>query len=316
MKKNKLFTFLSIITIIFVFTVAATCNLCGAPITIGETEVTDEEAKRDLEGKEKSDKQDTDEEHQSEQTGEVDQETAEEAQDIEEGQDGNNPPKISVIEWGDSGDIENMEFLNEIPVAPAPCSGIYDAGVPMSITATDEDSDELIYNVNDNRGSSFNVTKIDNNNAKFYWLIPFDAGPYTLTIEVSDSRGGVDSRSVDMTLIPLPNSPPELGSINIANINTGETYPAIESHSYTINGGYKYSLEVDAIDPDCDTLSFTWTITDGSSSNHPSYVWIAPAPSENMILPPHTITVTVDDGRGGTATKSGVVSFEQNINLE
>ena len=101
----------------------------------------------------------------------------------------------------------------------------------------------------------------------------------------------------------------------MVNINTGETYPAIESHSYTIAGGYKYSLEVDATDPDCDTLKYTWTITDGSTSNHPSYVWVAPVPDGNIMLLPHTITVTVDDGRGGTATKSGVVSFEQNINL-
>ena len=56
MKKNKLFTFLSIITLILIFGVAATCNLCGAPVTIGETGETE-----DLEDKEKTDKHDTDE---------------------------------------------------------------------------------------------------------------------------------------------------------------------------------------------------------------------------------------------------------------
>ena len=40
MKKNKLFIFLPIITTILIFGLAATCNLCGAPISIGETDST------------------------------------------------------------------------------------------------------------------------------------------------------------------------------------------------------------------------------------------------------------------------------------
>jgi hypothetical protein len=43
MKKNKLFILLSIITLIFIFGIAATCNLCGTPISIGKTEITQEE---------------------------------------------------------------------------------------------------------------------------------------------------------------------------------------------------------------------------------------------------------------------------------
>jgi hypothetical protein len=48
MKKYKPFIFLSIITLIFIFGVAATCSLCGVPIDIGETDETEYiEAKED-----------------------------------------------------------------------------------------------------------------------------------------------------------------------------------------------------------------------------------------------------------------------------
>ena len=54
MKKNKLFILLSIITLILIFTVAATCNLCGAPVTIGETAKTTEENSTNSSGSDKS----------------------------------------------------------------------------------------------------------------------------------------------------------------------------------------------------------------------------------------------------------------------
>jgi hypothetical protein len=42
MNKNKLFILFSIITLIFIFGLAATCNLCGTPVTIGGEDTTQE----------------------------------------------------------------------------------------------------------------------------------------------------------------------------------------------------------------------------------------------------------------------------------
>jgi hypothetical protein len=42
MKKNKLFIFISIITAILISGVAATCNFCGTPITVGEEETEEQ----------------------------------------------------------------------------------------------------------------------------------------------------------------------------------------------------------------------------------------------------------------------------------
>jgi len=52
MKKNKFFIFLSIITLIFIFGVAATCNFCGIPISVGETDKTEEKEETTDETKE------------------------------------------------------------------------------------------------------------------------------------------------------------------------------------------------------------------------------------------------------------------------
>ena len=45
MKKNKIFILFSISTLIFIFGLAATCNLCGTPITVGEEDTTQESKK-------------------------------------------------------------------------------------------------------------------------------------------------------------------------------------------------------------------------------------------------------------------------------
>jgi len=39
MKKNKLFISLSVIILALIFGIAATCNFCGSPITVGEEDV-------------------------------------------------------------------------------------------------------------------------------------------------------------------------------------------------------------------------------------------------------------------------------------
>ena len=61
-----------------------------------------------------------------------------------------------------------------------------------------------------------------------------------------------------------------------------------------------YNIEVEAIDVDKDSLTYSWTVTGGKiddSSLNPM-TWTTP-PSDGI----YEITVTVDDGKGGTDTK-------------
>ena len=90
MKKNKLFILFSIITLIFIFGLAATCNLCGAPITIGGTDEAEAmEAKEDSVDKEiidsNSSQEGTDSIQESEASGENTAEGSSE-DDLQEGE--------------------------------------------------------------------------------------------------------------------------------------------------------------------------------------------------------------------------------------
>ena len=68
----------------------------------------------------------------------------------------------------------------------------------------------------------------------------------------------------------------------------------------SIARGEVSSLICEASDPDDDTLTYSWTCTGGSMSGTGSTVtWTAPS-----TLGIYTVTVSVRDGRGGTATRN------------
>jgi hypothetical protein len=54
-------------------------------------------------------------------------------------------------------------------------------------------------------------------------------------------------------------------------------------------------------DPDGDTLTYTWTNSFGMANG--------PTPTVNLLLGVHPITLTVDDGKGGTDTDEVVVTI-------
>ena len=184
MKKNKLFILLSFFALLIFFGVAATCNFCGTPldISIGDTETTENEEKPAS---------------QSETSA-----TTQNSQSTEDAEEGNHPPSILDLEMGEY-DLEQFEedgYFDELPLDPGdPVSGII-----FTIIATDEDGDELAYSAYDSHGRSFTINKIDNNNAELNWTTPEELGPYTLTIEVSDGRGGTDSHSIEMNFVEIP----------------------------------------------------------------------------------------------------------------
>ena len=275
MRKNKLYLLSSILIIIFVCATAVTCNLCGNPIeiTVPEEETTVEKPEQENQAT-----------------------TQAESQSTEAAVEDNHPPEIREIEMMGM-DVEyavSEGYFDEIPVEAI-------GDVNFTIEAYDEDVDELQYSAFDSLGNSFEVTKIDNNNAEFSWELLPESGSYTLTIEVSDNRGGTDSQSIDMNFV-LPvfeyiepeNHPPEItGEILIENL------PGIDSPPggpYVV-GGYHYRISVEAVDPDGDLLIYGWG---GGGPNGFSDTtvnpteWITPDTAAT-----YSIYVLVRDGRGG-----------------
>jgi hypothetical protein len=116
------------------------------------------------------------------------------------------------------------------------------------------------------------------------WTAPDSAGSYDVTVTVTDGRGGEATKQVTITV--RANEPPYINSL-------------VADADWTTPSG---SLQVtcNATDPDGDELSYEWSASGGSITGADAAVnWVAP---EEIGI--YDITVVVDDGRGGNATRT------------
>ncbi len=172
-----------------------------------------------------------------------------------------------------------------------PLEGFY-TGLNYAINAfaTDPDGDRLTYQWNISCGT-FSVA--DPYIGRMVWTTPTSPCTCTLTLTVNDGRGGTDTQ-IETVQVTTPNRPPVLGEIEITGKMATPPYYTNE----------EYRISVPASDPDGDTLSFSWSVTGGNIPNptvNPA-TWNTPSSSGY-----YTITVTVNDGRGGTASRSKTV---------
>lgn len=92
----------------------------------------------------------------------------------------------------------------------------------------------------------------------------------------------------------------------------GNKIPIIQSvqvnpSSIAANG--VVSVTVLAIDPDGDVLTYSYIVTGGAiNGTGPNVSWTAPSAAGA-----HSITVTVSDGKGGTATMNGSLTVQQPV---
>jgi len=291
MKKNKLYILSSILIIISLFATAVTCNLCGTPldISLGDTETTEEE------GRPASQREPT--------------ETTQASQSTEAPVEGN-PPAIQEVEWMGL-DVEAAKEMGMFEDLPA---DLYMEEIPdniFSIEAYDEDDDELQYRAYDSLGNNFNITKIDNNNAEFTWIIPGEVGPYTLTAEVSDGKGGTDSQSVNMNFVEVSDDGP---------VDFGEPVnnPPVIDNELIIRGpagvvtilytNQVFELSVFVSDPDGHAVTRTWSADAGefhTAPTLPTVHWKTPGTSGDCV-----ISLTVNDSHGGIVTESWTVPVQ------
>jgi hypothetical protein len=148
----------------------------------------------------------------------------------------------------------------------------------LTCQASDPDGDTLTYSWTSTGGS------ISGTGSTVSWTAPATVETYTVTVSVSDGKGGIVTRSISIT---VTNRNPEISSLTASLA--------------TVNSGGSATIRCTASDPDGDRLVFdSWTCTGGSISGTESTVtWTAPA-----TFGIYTVTVTVRDSNGGTATRS------------
>ncbi len=138
--------------------------------------------------------------------------------------------------------------------------------------ASDPDGDELSYTWSASGGN------ISGEGVIVTWVAPGEVGAYTITVKVTDGRGGESTAQV--TIDVFINHPPVIERL------TAE--PPV------VNQGKTTTIQCIASDPDGDELGYNWSVSRGNISGQGSAViWTAPNTCGTYI-----ITVTVADGRG------------------
>jgi len=176
------------------------------------------------------------------------------------------------------------EINNQSPsiVNPGTQTGTVGDLVSLQLSASDPDGDSLVYSATDlPDGLTLGSTS---------GLISGTLGsdrPFFVTVTVIDGKGGSDSVSFDWIVDPLPpvNTPPVV-------TNPGNQIGMV---------GDSISLPVVASDGDDDTLTFAATgLPNGLSIDSSSGVVSGIAGLDGVF----SVTVTVDDGNGGTDSAS------------
>lgn len=161
------------------------------------------------------------------------------------------------------------------------------------VEATDADGDPLTYSlVGAPEGMS-----IESVLGLIGWTPePSQVGEHTVTVEVDDGNGGTDTQTYTLTVEPAPgNSPPRITSEPVTEVTAGEAY----------------QYPVAAVDPDPgDVLEYSLAIApEGMRIDTQSGLieWLPTAGQAGDA----TVTVRVEDGRGGGDTQAFTVSVAQ-----
>lgn len=143
----------------------------------------------------------------------------------------------------------------------------------IKCNASDPDGDTLTYDWSTTGG------KFTGTGPTVSWVAPGNYGDYDITVTVKDGKGGITQATI--TLSVVSNLDPVISSLVAA--------PA------TVQPKASSTITCVASDPDSAILNYSWKTSDGSITGAGSTVtWIAPDRKGQF-----TITVTVDDGRGG-----------------
>jgi hypothetical protein len=217
---------------------------------------------------------------------EVEEEEAEEVADEEEVTEEEEEEAEEVAEE----DMEAPTILLEVYEGPTLSGNICYYRVKAKVTGNP--TPEVKFSKDDSNGA-FGEFKAQIN-------LNDPADTYTLTATATNSK---DSDTASETFdwgCSIPNNPPEIIEL---------TYPILFPNE-------QYVIEAIASDPDGDSLSYQWSVNAGTLlwNTSKTVKWVTPASAGY-----YEITVIIEDGKGGTDTKTETVRviplFVENLSI-
>jgi len=119
------------------------------------------------------------------------------------------------------------------------------------------------------------------------WKAPPAYGTYTITVTVSDKKGGSAQSSLTMTV----------------GANQSPVISSLVANPTSLLYGSSTTVTCIASDPDGDVVRFSWSSSEGTVSGVGDKVtWISPKKGGNF-----NVTVIVSDGKGGETTGSVMI---------
>ncbi len=197
--------------------------------------------------------------------------------------------KVTVKAANATGNVAISGAINHWPTVLSVTTTAAELAVSGKATvkavAADTDNDRLTYAWSDNCSGSFNRT----NRAAVTWTAPATPVACTLTIKVSDGKGGSSSANL---------------YINVGSTDSFNSAPLIDSvfaSKTRVTRGGKVVLRSAATDPDGDTMTYSWSAVDGTfaDSTKANTTWTAPAAKSTIKL-----VLTVTDAKGASTSKT------------
>lgn len=176
----------------------------------------------------------------------------------------------------------SCHFKNNDPVI----DGLYAESNSLSVgqssavvaVASDPDGDDLEYHWFVSKGD------ISGEGKRVTWTAPMTSGAYTISVKVTDDRGGESTMTLTMGVVP--NNPPVIVSLEAEDTGCRRSFPV--------------AIDCIAYDHDGDELTYRWIATGGEIKEEgPFVLWISPDE-----LGIYTITAQVSDGKGGETEES------------
>jgi len=276
--KKKLYLVLSILTIVFILSSAAICNL-GKNLTEGVLEDIAKDINQGIGSSDDSEKDSTNKGTSSDGTssdGTSSDGTSSGNKDSKDSKNSSNSQNSSPVI--NSMDLNSDEFFPNNQYT-------------FTCDVTDLDNDTIYYDWHVDAGT------LDNHEAAtVIWTTPGSNGIYDIELKVSDGWGGSDfvTKTVAVGKVPQ-NAPPVIQDIAI--------YP--DGSKYTDN---TYEIWCYSTDPNNSIINFDFNITGGNLHNQDANIikWDTPnAPGT------YKVTVTVTDKEGNIVTSSKDVVVKQ-----